>query len=313
MSQQGASPYVPRMQPSSRPDPGSIDRREGFLVGAVVGAALAARTASTRDPAAIRAQLVEGEVIPLAPPAGRRRAAIALADELLVELTGGGVDLHRLAGRWMAWAEQDGFEADAVLVAALDHLREFDAPPTTLASGSVAALAAALPAALAGGSPRGMVAGAYHVARMLDPAETTALATVAVVVAAATLLEGRRDFVADVVAALRANDAPDPVLDAMRTIPRDPRTAPHVPRGDAPDLLAAVTWLLWTVYHRPRGVEVMREMAIGGGIAPTVGALVGALFGARDGIESWPEVWLNGAGEDVERRRMVAGRIGDQP
>ena len=162
-----------------------------------------------------------------------------------------------------------------MLVAALDHLREFDAPATMLPSGSVAALAAALPAALAGGSPRAMVAGAYHVARMLDPAETTALATVAVVVAAATLLEGRRDFVADVVAALRANDAPDPVLDAMRTIPRDPRTPPPVPHGETPDPLATVTWLLWAVYHRPRGVEVMREMAIGGGIAPTVGALVG--------------------------------------
>jgi hypothetical protein len=297
------------MQLAGGPEPETIDRRAGFLMGAVVGAALAARTASSRDPATIRAQLVDGEVAPLAPPAGRRRAAIALADELLIELTAGGVDLHRLAGRWVNWADQDGFEGDAVLVAALGHLREFDAPATTLPSGSVAALAAALPAALAGGSPRGMVAGAYHVARMLDPAEPTALATVAVVVAAAAFLEGRRDFVADVVAALRANDAPDLVLDAMRTIPRDPRTPPPVPDGDTPDPLAVVTWLLWMSYHRPRGVEVLREMALAGGIAPTVGALAGALFGARDGIERWPEVWLNGAGEDVARRKTVAARL----
>jgi len=301
------------MQPSSGADPGAIDRREGFLVGSVVGAALAARTASTRDPASIRAQLVQGEVMPLAPPAGRQRAAIALADELLAELTGGGVDLHRLAGRWIAWAERDGFEADPLLTAALDHLREFDAPPTTLPAGSVAALAAAFPAALAGGSPRAMVAGAYHVARMLDPAGTTALATVAVVVAAATLLEGRRDFVADVVAALRANDAPEPVLDAMRTLPRDPRTAPPLPEGPTPDPLAAVTWLLWTGYHRPRGVDVMREMALVGGVAPTVGALAGAMFGAREGIESWPDAWIDGAGEDVERRKTIARRLDNQP
>jgi hypothetical protein len=144
---------------------------------------------------------------------------------------------------------------------------------------------------------------------MLDPAETTALATVAAVVAAAAFLEGRRDFVADVVAALRANDAPDLVLNAMRTIPRDPRTPPPVPHGGTPDPLAAVTWLLWMAYHRPRGVEVLREMALAGGIAPTVGALAGALFGARDGIGSWPDDWLNGAGEDVVRRKTVAGRL----
>ena len=311
MSQEVTSPYVPRMQPSGGPEPEIIDRRAGFLVGAVVGAALAARTATTRDPATIRAQLADGEAMPLAPPAGRRRAAIALADELLVELTGGGVDLHRLARRWVNWADQDGFEADAALVAALDHLREFDAPATSLALGSVAALTAALPAALAGGSPRGMVSGAYHVARMLDPAETTALATVAVVVAAAAFLEGRRDFIADVVAALRANDAPDLVLDAMRTIPRDPRTAPPVPDGENPDPLATVTWLLWTGYHRPRGVDVLREMALAGGIAPTAGALAGGLFGARDGVERWPDAWLNGAGEDVARRLSVARRLGN--
>jgi hypothetical protein len=297
------------MQPSEGPATRAIDHREGFLVGAVVGAALAARTASSRDPVAIRTQLIDGEVMPLAPLAGRRRAAIVLADELLVELASGGVDLHRLARRWAEWAEGDGFEADAVLVASLDHLREFDAPATSLPSGAVAALAAALPAALAGGSPRAMIGGAYHVARMLDPAETTALATVAMIVAAATFLEGRRDFVADVVAALRANDAPDLVLDAMRTIPRDPRTAPPVPHGETPDPLAAVPWLLWTAYHRPRGVEVLREMALAGGIAPTVGALAGALFGARDGVEGWPELWLSGAGEDVERRKTMARRL----
>jgi hypothetical protein len=301
------------MQLSGGPEAEAIDHREGFLVGAVVGAALVARTASSCDPATIRGQLIDGELVPLAPPAGRRRAALALADELLVELTGAGVDLHRLARRWVDWAEQDGFEADVVLVAALDHLREFDAPATTLPSGNVAAPAAALPAALAGGSPRGMVAGAYHVARMLDPAETTALATVAVVIAAAAFLDGRRDFVADVVAALRANDAPDVVLDAMRTIPRDPRTPPPVPHADTPDPLMAVTWLLWTAYHRPRGVEVLREMALVGGIAPTTGALAGALFGARDGIGSWPAAWLSGAGEDVARRRVVARGLSYQP
>ncbi len=301
------SPYVPGMQQvATGIEP--IDRREGFLVGAVVGAALAAATAGCPDAAAVQAVLVDGDVAPLAQIPGRRRGSTALADELLVELTGGGVDLHRLAGRWVAWHEQDGLESDALLAAALDHLREFDAPVTTLRSGSVAALAAALPAALAGGSPRGMVAGAFHIARLLDPAETTALAAVAVVIAAAAFLEGRRAFIADVVAALRANDAPGELVDAMRTIPRDPRAPPPLPRGDTPDPVAAATWLLWGAYHRPRGADALRELALCGGIAPTVGAVAGALFGARDGISGWPAAWL--AGEDVVSRRALAMRLG---
>src|SRR5690606_17049435 len=57
------------------------ERRVGFLVGAAVGAALAARTAGATDAPAVRAALADG-VVPLAPPAGRRRAAVALADGL---------------------------------------------------------------------------------------------------------------------------------------------------------------------------------------------------------------------------------------
>jgi hypothetical protein len=134
-----------------------------------------------------------------------------------------------------------------------------------------------------------------------------------VVVAGSVFLAGRRDFVADVVAALRANDAPVDLLDAMRTIPRDPGSSPGIPRGETPDPVAAVTWLLWMAYHRSRGVEVLRDMALGGGVAPTVGAVAGALFGARDGVANWPDAWLNGAGEDVERRKTVVRWLNNQP
>ena len=312
MSREPASPYVPGMQPPEGPGTDGTARREGFLAGAGVGAALAAATAGSVDAAAVRPRMVDGEVAPLAPPVGRRRSAIALSDELLVELAGGGVDLHRLAGRWVDWARQDGFEADSLLLAGLAHLREFDAPATELPSGSVVALAAALPAALAGGSPRAMVAGAFHVARMLDPAEATGMAAVALVVAAAVFLEGRRDFVADIVAALRENAAPVALLDAMRTIPRDPRTPPTLPRGETPDPVAAAIWLLWIVHHRPRGVEAMRAMTVSGGVAPAVGAVAGALFGARDGIANWPDQWIDGSGDDVATRKALARRLGNR-
>lgn len=274
-------------------------RREGFLVGAVVGAAL------TASPA--------GGGVVVAPPAGRQRAAIALADALLVELAGGGVDLRRLAGRWVEWHQADGLEADPLLDLALHHLGDFDAPIADLPGGSIAALAAVLPAALASASPRAMIAGSFHVARMLDPSDTTALAALGVVLAAAAFLEGRRDFIPDVVATLRANDASASLLDAIRNIPRDPQAEPPMPRGGAPDPVAAANWLLWVAHHRPRGVSLLRDVSLVGGLAPTLGAVLGALLGARDGIDDWPVAWIDGAGEDVVLRRAIARRLGAAP
>ena len=246
-----------------------------------------------------------------APPPGRRRAATALADALLVELTGGGVDLRRLAGRWIAWLQHDGFEADPLLRAALDHLRDYDAPIAGLPSGSVAPLAAVLPAALASASPRAMIAGSFHVARMLDPRESTALAAMAIVVAASTFLEGRRDFVPDVVAALRANDASAVLLEAIRAIPRDPRAEPAQPLGATPEPVAVATWLLWVAHHRPRGVAALRDLSQMSGVSPIVGAVLGALLGARDGLDGWPAEWLDGAGDEVALRRSLARRLGN--
>jgi ADP-ribosylglycohydrolase len=282
-------PHLP-----AAPDPAA--RRAGFLVGAAVGAALTASFA--------------GGGVALAPPPGRRRAATALADGLLAELIAGGVDLRRLAGRWLDWQQEDGLDADRNLTAALDHLREFNAPITALPSASMAPLAAVLPAALASASPKAMIAGSFHVARMLDPSESTALAATAIVLVAAAFLEGRRDFVPDVVAALRANDASDELLDAMRAIPRDPRAEPPLPRGERPDPVVAAVWVLWIAHHRPRGAAVLRDVSLVGGLTSTVGAVLGSLLGARDGLEDWPLAWLDGAGEEVGRRRTLARQLG---
>ena len=284
-------------------------RREGMLVGAVVGAALTAATEHAADAAAIRAALVGGEVAPVPPPLGQRHAATALGDALLQELTGGGVDLHRLAGRWLEWQKNDGFGVDPVLAESLEHLREYDAPADDLRGGNCAALAAALPAALASASPKAMIAGAFHVARMLDPDPVTTLAAVALVVAAATCLEGRRDVVPDVVAVLRANDAPASLIDAVRFIPRDPRDVPPAPVGASPDPATAAIWLLWMLHHRARGSTAMREIALHGALSPVVGSIAGALFGARDGLDDWPAAWIAGSGEEVTLRRALAHRL----
>jgi hypothetical protein len=286
-------------------------RREGFLVGAVVGAALAERSRGD-DPVALREALAAGP-LPLSPPPGRRHAAIALADGLLEELLGGGVDLRRLARRWVDWARRDGLGADRALVAALDHLEQFDAPPLDLGHRGPAAVVAALPAALAAGSPRAMVAGAFHTARLLDPDPGSGLAAVAVVVAAARLLEGSRDLMPDVLAMLRANEAAPELFDRFRAIVSEPGREPARPRGDATDAVTVAVWSLWITQHRPRSAEALVSMVAHGNIDVAAGATLGALLGARDGLASWPAAWLDGAGEEVVLRRAVAARLGQLP
>ena len=285
--------------PTTAPAIPPSDRRAGWLVGAAIGSMLTAPAAPGAMP--------DGEPVAVPPPGGRRRAATALADALLEQLTAGGVDLHRLAHEWVAWWESDGYGLAGPLAEALGHLREFDAPADHLSAGNIAALAATLPAALAAASPRGMVSGTFHVARLLDPDPLTGLAAVAVVVAGATLLEGRQDFVADVIAVLRANDAPPRLLDPVRHLPRDPRHPPAPPVGVAPDPVDTAVWALWTTLHRHHAIPALRDMALFGGIPAEAGAVLGALLGARDGTALWPGGWTS---EEVVRRYALAGRLG---
>lgn len=284
------------------------ERRAGFLAGAVIGGALAARTADVQEPALI-ARALDADPLPLAPPSGRRPAGTALADALLAELLEGGVDLQRLTTRWIEWWRSDGLDADPVLIEALAHLQQFDAPTDSLEGGTAVILAATLPAALAASSPGSMVAGTFHTARLLDPNPATGLAAVAVVMAAARCLEGQRDFMGDILAMLRTNGAPEAFFEAMRSVPLDPRSPPPIPRGPTVTAVAAAPWLLWQLHHRPRGEEILRGMVARGGVASPVGAVLGALVGARDGLDRWPRSWLEGAGEDVTLRLALAERL----
>lgn len=297
----------------THPEAPDLDsRRRGFLAGAVIGAALAARTATLRDASAISAQL-SNDPTPLPAPAGRRYAAVALGDALLEELLSGGVDLQRLAGRWVQWWQADGLDADPALMAALSHLREFNAPVSAIDVSGPAALAAALPAALAAASPRTMVSGAFHTARLLDPDPESGLAAVALVLSAARFLEGSRDFLPDVLGLLRSNGGSAHLIDRFAAIIRDPRAAPVPPRGPSASALEVTLWALRVAQHRPRAVEALHAMGAAGGIGTTAGAVLGALLGARDGIEHWPTAWRDGAGEDVRLRLMLADRLAAGP
>lgn len=246
------SPSSPRDAPQ---------RRDDLLAGLAAGAAIVGGT----------------------PPAGRTAAPVALAEALVEEFRTGGVDLHRLAGRWTSWHRSDGFGADPVLVEALAHLEEYDAPADHLSHANAAALAAALPAAFASASPRAMMTGAFHVARLLDPDRATGLAAVQLVLAASLLIEGRRDVIGDVITAMRINQAPPAILDTLQRIAREPRVPPPLPSGSVPDPVAVAAWALWNVQHAPRGVEVLEDLTSRAVESPVVGAIAGALLGARDG------------------------------
>ncbi|MGH7581942.1 MAG: ADP-ribosylglycohydrolase family protein [Gemmatimonadales bacterium] len=265
--------------------------REDFLIGMVIGAA-AASDANAPGTAADVQHL----------------AAVALGDALLEELLAGGVDLHRLARRWVTWAGEAPRVIAPSLREALDHLRDFDAPAPHLAGPVVAALAAALPAAVASASPRSMITGAFHVSRLLDPRESTALCSTALVVAAATFLDGRRDFIPELIAVLRSNQAPPELLDAILMIPRDRRIVPPVPVGDAPDPIAVASWILWQAYHRPHGVDALEDLVVGG-VDPAVGAVAAGLLGARDGIAGWPAAWHRAAAGYAGPRRRLLSRL----
>lgn len=264
----------------------STARREGFLLGTPVGATLAGG----------------------ASPAGRRHAVMALGDALLEELLGGGVDLRRLAARWVRWHADDGCGVDPALGEALVHLAEFDAPLPALDATGGWAVVAALPAALAGASPRSMVSGAFHTARLVDPDPVSGLAAVAVVVAAARYLDGSRDTIPEVLAMLRSNDAPQAAYDRFAAIARDPRARVAAPTATS-SALEVATWALRVCERERDGTSALAALPRAGTTA-LAGAVLGALLGARDGMARWPAEWMAVIGEDAVLRRGVAARLG---
>ncbi len=274
--------------------PATLDpaaRRRGFLLGAPVGVALAHRRTDA------------------SPPPGRRDAVVALGDGLLEELLSGGVDLRRLARRWVAWWESDGFGADPALVEALTWLRDTDAPPSRLASRGPAAIVAALPAALASASPRTMTSGAFHTARLVDPDPDACLAAVAVVVAAARLLDGSRDVIPEVLTLLRTNGAGGALLDRFVAIVRDPRDAPPIPEGPAVAAVDAAVAVLWTVHHQADPRVAIERLLTPPAPNAAVVATAASLLGARDGVDRWPREWLAAAGEEAALREALARRL----
>ena len=84
-------------------------------------------------------------------------------------------------------------------------------------------------------APRTLVSASYHIAALTHPDPVVAWAAVAVNVALARFLQGKRDFVPDVIEALRNNAVPEELLAAVRRVPLPARdvSCPRKPPGRA--------------------------------------------------------------------------------
>ncbi|MGH7592129.1 MAG: ADP-ribosylglycohydrolase family protein [Gemmatimonadales bacterium] len=234
-----------------RPEPGLADRARGALLGLALG----------RDATA--------------------SLALLTAEELLSPA----VDLRRLAERWIAASRADGHGLDAWTRTALEHIARHDSPPSAMPPPVRAAgLGRAVPVALASfRSPRNLVSGTWHVVALTHPDPRCGWGAVAVNVAVARFLAGQRDFIPDVVEALRNNDAPATLLAAVRRVPLERLDEIGFNgEGDAP-VVQSVERSLWCAYHSPD-----LEAAVGLLDAdPDAVPLLGALLGARDGAAGW--------------------------
>ena len=211
---------------------------------------------------------------------------------LVEELAAGHRDLQSLAHRWVARHRSDSSDIDPETAAALAHLARHDAPPSRAAGSGSDPLVRALPVALAAyDAPRTLVSATYHIAALTHPEPLVAWSAVAVNVALARFLLGKRDFVPDVVEALRANEVPDALLAAVRRVPL-PAAAPPTEKASGPGLaLDDAEAALRLAYHEPVLERGLRGIAAAGAGAAGRAGLAGALLGARDGVGAIPDAW----------------------
>lgn len=243
---------------------------------------------------------------------GAGHGETALTRALAEELADGNTDLRELALRWVALYLAEPASVSPETAAALDHLARHHAPPETAAGQGSEPIARCLPVALAAaGSPRTLVSATYHIASLTHPEPRVAWAAVAVNLAAGRFLLGKRDFVADVIEVLRANAAPEVLVEAARRVPVERRDALPPAAAIAGDAVACAEVALWLAYHEPvaeRGLRWLAEGCAGGAGA----AAAGGLLGARDGVECLPSSAIDGTG-DADVWRRLADRLTPAP
>lgn len=271
------------------PDLSLAARARGALLGHAAGAGLAAPSASARAPVAF---------------------TLLLAEELLEPE----LDFRRLAGRWIEWMRRDGQGTGTWTRTALEHIAAHDSPPSsTGGQGGSGPLARCLPVALATfRSPANLVSGTYHTVFLTHPDEGCAWGAVALNVAAARFLGGKRDFVPDVIEALLNNHAPDDLLAAVRRVPLEPREDLPLRVTGANAAIRAMEIALWFAYHEPNLERGTGWLARAGEDAEHHAAIVGGLMGARDGEMAVPVEWVANVTEAGRIARAAEQLVGLQ-
>lgn len=272
------------------------DRARGALLGLAAGNALGLPAEPLGTAAAIAQRWPDGlaEVLRQDTRTSPYDDDVALAVIMAEELVQPDVDLRRLAHRWVAWARDDGRGLGDWTRTALAHVATHDSPPS--ASGGRAtngAVSRCLPVALRTfGSARNLVSGTLHTAALTHPDPRCVWSAVAVNVAAASLLRGRRDFVPEVIEALRTNDADASVLAAVRQVPMLRREELVVEGDAAHEAVTCMTVALWYAHHEPLLERGLVAIVNAGGDTDTNAAVAGGLMGARDGARAIPGRWL---------------------
>ncbi len=232
--------------------------------------------------------------------------AVILAEELLEP----DIDLRRLAQRWAAWAEQDGRGIGIWTRTALQHVRMHGSPPaSTGGQAGNGTISRCLPVALRTfGQPANLVSGTYHTAMLTHPDERCGWGAVAINVAAACFLKGRRDFIGDVLEVLRNNAAPEELMAAVGRVPLEKREELPVTGSAAGYVVHGVEIALWFAYHEPILERGLVWLVNAGGDTDTNAAVAGGLMGARDGEAAVPTRWVE-ALPDPEWLRSLATRL----
>lgn len=216
---------------------------------------------------------------------------------LAEELADGRTDLRLLAERWVQRYREGPDEFDPDSASALRHLATYHAPPDAAGGRGSAPLGRTLPVALAAAdSLRNLVSATFHIAALTHPDPRPAWAAVAVNLALAHVLQGKRDFVPEVIEVLRNNAAPDELLAVVRRVPLARRPEPPAAGQDA---VLAAGIALWLGYHEPRLERGLEWLAGAGPAAAPLAVAAGALLGGRDGADRVPGHLLPGDGELV--------------
>ncbi len=279
-----------------KPVPTLVERARGAMLGHAAGNALGVPTEFLGTPGAVAARFPGGvtDVLRQDRPESPWDDDVAMAVIVAEELLAPEPDPRAMARRWVRWMERDGRGIGTWTRTALGHFTLHDAPiADARGNAGNGAVMRTLPVALRTfRHPRTLLNAACGIAALTHPDPRCVWSAAAVTVACAQLLQDRRDFLPDVIEALRVNDAPAEVLEAVRRVPRERREDLALTGSASGYTVLCMEVALWAAWHEPSLESALLWLASAGGDSDTNAAVAGGLLGARDGEGAVPRRWV---------------------